>query len=322
MDQLGVAAGSHYPLKALTAFAGAAERAGLHSCWLTEGMGKDSFTQLTAMALGTQRTALGTGIVTIFSRSPLLIAMTAAGVDEASNGRLLLGLGSGHRGPISLSHGVPFSSPLERMRDYVTIIKALLRGETVTHQGKAYSVANARIGFPPVRRQVPVYVAALGPKMSEVAGEVADGVLFYLMTPAYLSGLVEHLHTGASRAGRRPNEVSIACYIMASLADSRGEQTLRRSISRYATLPFYATMLRECGFAEQVERINRAFEARDMAAAGRAVSDGMLEGLTVTSAAGWRQRVDSYRRVGAELPVLFLQLPEGVAPAEAVEAFS
>ncbi|MFN3973929.1 MAG: LLM class flavin-dependent oxidoreductase [Dehalococcoidia bacterium] len=307
MPPLGLAIGTTYPLKDALAFAEEADRLGYHSLWSTEGAGKDAVTQLMAYALHTQHLLLGTGIVNIYSRTPLLLAMTACALQEASGGRFLLGLGSGHQEPISQGHGVPFGKPLARMADYLVILRGLLKGEVVTHQGEVVAVRGARLPVPPPTPPR-IFVAALSAGMSNLAGRLADGALFYLMPPDYVREMVDTMRLAARESGRLEGEVIAACYLMAGEGDRAGEEVLRRSVARYATLPFYARMLRECGFAPEVEAVQR--EQGDPLRMAQAVSDPMLEALTITTTPGWIRRVTAYRQAGVDWPILFL-MPSG-----------
>lgn len=314
MPALGLAIGTTYPLKDAIALAQEADRLGYHSLWSTEGAGKDAITQLMAYALHTQHLLLGTGIVNIYSRTPLLLAMTAAALQEASGGRFMLGLGSGHQEPISQGHGVPFGKPLARMEDYLTILRGLLKGEVVSHQGEVVQVRGARLPVPPPTPPR-LFVAALSPGMASLAGRRADGALFYLMPPNYARGLVDAMRLAARESGRLESEIIAACYLMAGEGNRAGEEVLRRSVARYATLPFYARMLRECGFAPEVEAVQRV--QGDTARMALAVSDQMLDALTVTTTAGWIRRVTAYRQAGIDWPILFL-MPSGPEPGESL----
>ncbi|MBM3944138.1 MAG: LLM class flavin-dependent oxidoreductase, partial [SAR202 cluster bacterium] len=163
-----------------------AERRGFESVWVPEGSGRDALTLLTAMARATSRIRLATGILPIFNRTPMTMAMSAAGLAAASGNRFILGLGTGHKGPVEGGHGVPFGRPLGRMRETVLIVSGLLRGEAVTLEGKDFSVRDARLGKAVDGVKVPVYIAALGPKMVALTGEMADGALLNWTASKYL----------------------------------------------------------------------------------------------------------------------------------------
>ena len=148
-----------------------AEDRGYETVWVPEGNGRDAMSQLTAFAAGTSRIGLGTGILPVFTRTPTLLAMSAGGLDAISQKRFILGLGVGHKSSVENGQGVSFSRPMTRLRETVEVVRRLLRGEQVTSSGRVYSFSNASLGFDPVRADVPIYLAALGPKMIELAGK-------------------------------------------------------------------------------------------------------------------------------------------------------
>ncbi len=286
----------------------AAERSGYDSFWLTEGGGRDSISQLAVLAHNTSTIRLGTGIITIYSRSPSLIAMSAASLDEISGGRFILGLGTGHKSGVERSHGVPFQKPASRMRDYISIIKGALKDKRVSYLGTAYSVEEFRLGVNTPISGVPIYVAALGKALSEVAGEVADGVLPLLASPNYIREMASFISSGAKRAGRDPASVDIACFIISSASDSlsEAEQEARRQIARYGAMPFYQRTLKEDGFAPEVERISKAWTAGDSAEAAKRVSERMLESLAlVGKPKQWQERIKKFQEAGVTLPIVY-----------------
>ena len=203
-------------LRQLIDLARLAEARGYESIWVPEGSGKDAFSQLTAYALSTQRVQLGTGIAIIYSRTPSLLAMTAGTLDHASGQRAILGLGIGHRQGIEQGHGVTFGRPMRRMREYVATIRAILRGENIP-EATEMPVKRFRLEFTPERATLPIYVAALGPRMCQLAGEIADGVLMNWATTTYVKEAIGNVRLGAERAGRTSADVDIACYIRAAV---------------------------------------------------------------------------------------------------------
>ena len=127
------------------------------------------------IACHTQNVRRGAGIVNVFSRTPTLIAQTIASLDILSNGHAILGLGSSGKVVVERWNGVPFDSPLARIRKYIEIIRSALAGGAVNHQGKFYQMERFRMISPPVQERLPIYVASLGPKNLFLTGEVADG---------------------------------------------------------------------------------------------------------------------------------------------------
>ncbi len=161
-------------LPEILAYAREAEGLGYEGLWVAEESGKEAFSVLMAVAGATQRIRLGPGISSIYARTPLLSAMGALTIDLASSGRAWLGLGTGGRGFVERGHGVPLHRPLGRMREYVEIVRRLLAGERVSYQGRFYNLHEFHMRERPAQQELPIIVAALNPKMTDLAGEVGD----------------------------------------------------------------------------------------------------------------------------------------------------
>src|SRR5947207_14638407 len=142
-----------------------AEELGYESAWMTEGHAGDQFAILGACATVTKRIKLGTAISSVFVRSAPTIAMAAATVDHLSGGRFVLGLGSSHKVQVEGEHGVAFGRAIPRVRDTVAIVRALLRDGVVTLKGEVIGIERFDLWFPPLRTEVPIYLAALFPTM-------------------------------------------------------------------------------------------------------------------------------------------------------------
>jgi probable F420-dependent oxidoreductase len=282
-----------------------AEARGYESIWVPEGSGKEAFSQLTAYALSTQRIRLGTGIATIYSRTPSLLAMTAGTLDQVSGKRAMLGLGIGHRQGIEQGHGVTFGKPMRRMREYVAIIRAILHGEAIP-EATEVPVKRFHLEFTPARATLPIYIAALGPRMCQLAGEVADGVLMNWATTSYVKEAIANVRQGAERAGRAPDEVDIACYIRAAIGpdEKAVKQALARETVRYISLDFYRQMFERSGFAEDTEAVMKALPSGVDAAAER-ISDRMLAEVAIFgSPETCQRRLEAYRALGVAHPIV------------------
>ena len=184
---------------------------------MTEGVGRDSLPQLTAIAAVTNRIGLGTGILPMFSRTPLVTAMSSAGLAAVSDGRFILGLGVGNRPATEDGHGVAFSQPMDHLSDLIHIVRGLLQGEEVSHDGKAITVSKASLGHAAPTGKVPIYIAALGPRMLRLAGAIADGVLLSWTAASYLEQAIQLVRDGAVKAGRDPSEVEISGYLRVAM---------------------------------------------------------------------------------------------------------
>ena len=284
-----------------------AEEHGYGEIWMTEGAGRDSLTQLTAIATATSRIGLGTGILPMFSRTPLITAMSSAGLAAVSDGRFILGLGVGNRPATEDGHGVAYNQPIEHLRDMVNIIKSLLQGEVVSHRGKAITVSGASLGDARPEKPAPIYIAALGPRMLQLAGEVADGVLLSWTAASYLKEAIQLVRDGATQAGRDPSEVAISGYLRVAVTDdlAAGRNNLRREIARYAGGSHYQSYFRNTGFdAEMAEALIARDHADNPAMAG-AIGEKMQSELGVVGPAEVCQaRIEELRAMGLTKPVI------------------
>jgi alkanesulfonate monooxygenase SsuD/methylene tetrahydromethanopterin reductase-like flavin-dependent oxidoreductase (luciferase family) len=256
-------------------------------------------------ALSTQRLQLGTGIATIYTRTPSLLAMTAATLDQVSGQRAILGLGIGHKVGIEQGHGVVFDKPLRRMREYVSILRAILCGENIP-ETTVCPVKRFRLEFTPERATLPIYIAALGPRMCQLAGEMADGVLMNWATTDYVKEAIDNVRLGAARAARKPEDIEIACYIRAAVGpdEQAVTQALARETVRYISLDFYRQMFNESGFAEDTEAVMKALPQGVEAAAAQ-ISQRMLQGVAIMGGPeACRKRIEEYRALGVVHPVV------------------
>ena len=287
-----------------------AETSGYETVWVPEGAGRDAMTQLTAIAMTTQSLKLGTGILPVFSRTPMLTAMTAAGLAAVSQGRFILGLGVGHQPAVENGHGVSFRRPLTRLRETITIVRGLLQGEPVTHQGRVFNVSDAGLGGSAPAEPVPIYIAALGPKMLELAGEVADGVLLNWTASGYLKEAVEHVHQGAAKAGRDPSQIDIAGYIRVAVGEDpdsirAARASLQRQIARYSGMSYYRNFFDGTGFQSEMAAAQRALERGDSETAYSVITPEMQDQVAVVGTAEHcRTELEKRRSLGLQLPVV------------------
>jgi F420-dependent oxidoreductase-like protein len=265
-----------------------ADSLGYDSVWLGEAWGYELFTSLADLVRVTTRMKLGAGVANIFSRSPALIATTAATLDERSGGRMVLGLGSSGPQVVEHWHGVPFTRPLQRTREYVQIIDAILRREPLNFKGEIFSVERGfTIRFTPVRDHIPIYLASLGPKNIELAGEVADGILPVYWPARDYPDLRAQLDAGSAKAGRPAGSVRTAPYLTVVIVLDEAE---REAARRQAAAPvafyvgrmgtFYGEMLSRHGFSEEVAAIVKGWESGHRSAIA-AVSDRLLDATAI-----------------------------------------
>lgn len=195
-----------------------AESLGFHSVFATHIAGRESLTVLTAYALATERIRVGTGVVPIYTRTPATMAQTAATIDELSGGRLSLGLGISHRAVVEGWHNQSIDHPVPEMREYVRIVRAILRGEDPP-AGEKWSTSFHLAGVDP-RPELRIFLAALSPAMLQLAGEIGDGVMLWLCNPNYVRDVVvPAVRAGRERAGKGLEEFEIVAAVPAALTD-------------------------------------------------------------------------------------------------------
>lgn len=260
-----------------------AERLGYEIAGLPQIAGRDAVATLALIAPHTTSIGLATGIVPIWTRTPVTLAQEAGVLQEALDGRFTLGIGVGHEPLINSWHGTEFRKPLTAMRDYLTILKGCFDQAQVAHAGDVYSAHFGFLGFKPP--SVPILVGALGPKMLQLAGELADGVVLWLSSPTHIRDVVmPNLAIGAARAGRDPAELDVfACLFAAPGPDRRSARdAVRRQMLAYAQLPFYRDMLIASGFGDDIAAFNAGIAAQDLPMALSGLSDDMIDHIAAT----------------------------------------
>lgn len=279
-----------------------AESLGYESVYVTHIAGRESLTVLTAYALATSRIRVGTGVVPIYTRTPATMAQTAATIDELSGGRLTLGLGVSHRPVVEGWHGQTIERPVAEMREYASIVRAILRGEDPP-RGEKWQTGFHLVGLDP-RPRLPIYIAALSPAMLRLAGEIADGVLLWLCNPSYIRDVViPEVTAGRERAGLTMDGFDVVPAVPSALTDDRegAYGAMRRDLIPYFGLPFYRAMIERTGFAADIAAYDAA--AGDLQAMQAAISDGFIDELAaVGDKATVQAGVERYRRAGATSP--------------------
>ena len=283
-----------------------AEELGYESAWVAEGHGGDQFSILTACAVATSRIKLGTSISSVYVRSAPTIAMAAACVDHYSQGRFILGLGSSHKVQVEPEHGLEFSAPIPRVRDTVDIVRRLLRdGNLVNYRGEVTNIDTFDLHFPVLRADLPIYLAAVFPKMLEIAGEISEGILLTWCTPEYARIAAGHVAAGAVRGGGAADSVEVATLLSVSSAGA-GDGGMRRVAATYAgRFPRYRRLMAEAGFADEVEMVRRAWREGNVDEAENLVPDGLIDRMSLPSDPEARKdRLAEYREAGITLPII------------------
>jgi 5,10-methylenetetrahydromethanopterin reductase len=295
----------------------AAESMGAEIAFVAEDIYcRDAF-ELTALAAkATTSIRLATGVVNPYTRHPVSLAMAAATLDELSNGRATLGLGSSSPALLSQQLGIPHGDSVAVMREAAEVIRSLLRGDTVRFEGSRFCLQEAKLGLSPVQPQIPIYFAAMGPKMLRLDGMMADGVLLNVgASTSFVSWAVRHIHRGASDAGRDAAAVTVAAWLTVHVTDDH-EEGLRRAREWLATMlsvPRQGELLLEHGgFDSSIlpairQHVSGYPHAGDASAAARFVPPEVAKQMTLLgSPAEVRRRLTAYRAAGVDLPVMGL----------------
>lgn len=319
-----VAFWKNYDRKLFLRAAELADDLGYDSFWLPEAWGYDVFPLLTEMATRTKRIRLGTGIVNVYSRSPGVIAMSAATLDEISEGRFVLGIGPSGKRVIEGFHGRPFDKPLTTVRDVIRVSRALIAGRSLHEAGaELASYRPFTLAMTPVRREIPIYVAALKQKAIESIGELADGWIPTFWPYDKLSVGRAWIETGAKRAGRDPASVVTAPFTTALPIGDAAARAMAKDILAFyigGMGDYYIELLSGFGWADECKRIADLYRDKaTRAEAKEAVTDAMIEKLTVSGEpAACLEELRRRRSFGQDLPIL--NLPPNV-PWEMMEAF-
>ena len=292
-----------------------ADGLGFQSVWKGEQVGSDVLSTLTTLIGRTKRAHLASGILNIFLRNPLSLAMSVVTMDQTSGGRVIVGLGTGSPKRLQTAFGEIYGKPLQTMKEYVQVLRKAVSGETLSHQGR-WQIDSFKLGLAPLRKQVPIYVAARHPKMIELAAEVGDGVLTNMISADYAKQVVApSVKMGAEKANKQPSDLQIASYIITCIHSDEREarKSARNAIINYSMLPHIFSMYRRTPHQAAMEKVwalwqnGRKGEARE-AIPDEALDDFALAGKPSMLEAG----LERYRRAGITQPILYLHPPEGL----------
>lgn len=314
-------------LDELSSVARTAESAGFTRVWTAE-MARSATIPAAAMASATSRIGVATGIALAFVRSPLITALEALDLDELSNGRFTLGLGTGVQRLNQDWHNVAFGAPVAHLREVIDVIRLVMRngpsGAEIGYEGAETraAVRGWERPFPSVRPVVPIYIAAVGPAMCRLAGRTADGWIAHELgsAPYFQVNVRPHVEAGLAAAGRSRAEIhlvaSACCVIDRDAAEAR--RWAAGLVAFYATVRTYRDFFAWHGFGAEAAAVQTAFKAGDVSAMVDAVPDAMVDALTFTGTADdVRARIHAYEGLVDEIK---LSAPTHHVPAEVTRA--
>ena len=300
-----------------------AEKLGYESAWVAEGHGGDQFSVLTACAVATERIKLGTSITSVYVRTAPTIAMAAASVDYFSKGRFILGLGTSHKVQVEPEHGLEFTRPVQRLRECVDIVRAIIKDSDVNYHGEIYNIERFDLWFKPLRQEIPVYVAAVFPKMLEVCGEISDGAILTWCTLDHVRMAANHVRLGARNAGRSPDDVEVASLLPCAVSENRdaARDLMRQPIASYAgRFPRYRKLMVDAGFPEEIENVRVAWQDGRIQEALDQVPAGLIDKIGLVGTADeCRQKLADYREAGITLPIVSPRFMGDGAKEQALE---
>jgi 5,10-methylenetetrahydromethanopterin reductase len=283
-----------------------AEDAGVDSVWVAEGpTARDAFMTLTAIACATTRVGLGTGVVNPFTRHPAQLAASFATLDETSGGRAIAGLGIGARDHLD-PLGFDTSKPLATARETLELTRRLLAREVVHHAGVKFRLDAVRLGFEPPRAAIPIYLAATGPRMCALAGELAEGIYLLYGSRSYVERVLEQAKAGRSRD--RPLEAASPIFMAVDDHDGSARARVKTGIGLVLTEPSGESMLEANELdPAHAERIRNELAHSGIRGLARAVDDAILDRLAIVGdARHCVERLEEAVRWGITQPLVLL----------------
>lgn len=284
----------------ITELAALAENLGFDRAWIIETNDRDAFAVATEMALATDRISIGTNIVSVFTRTPSLLAMGAFTLDEISNGRFVLGIGPGGTEIVRDGHGIPFAKPLTRVSESIDIVRPLLSGERLTYEGSQFSIQQGfRLRAGARDPNMPIYISALNPKMLELSGQKADGVILSHAPVEAVPAIRERVAAGATRTDRDPGDVEICINLPVGVDEPEAVINLRKAVAWHLAAPTYDWLVSHTRYPDLVADVRSRWWAGHREEAAEMVDDEVL----MTFGLGYtdemiKSRIDAYLEAG------------------------
>lgn len=248
----------------------------VEAVWVPETWGMEDFAMLGAVSQKIDSAKIGSSIINIYSRSPVLIAMGAATVDTISNKRLILGLGTSSVPIVQDLHGHKFEKPLRRMREYVEIIRLALSGKKIDYSGEIFSLKGFTLLIKPPRSDIPIYLAAINQKMVDLTWEVADGAIFYLRPISEMKKTIQKMQS------RR--KIDVACQFITCISndEQKAKERAKKTVAFYISVgEIYRKFLAENGFRNETADIYEEYLKSGFKLNHSLVTDSMLDALTI-----------------------------------------
>ncbi len=258
-----------------------AEDNGYPDAWFSDSGAPDSLTQVAAVAHHTNSIRIGVAVTPVYTRTPAVLAATANVLEQLLPGRFIMGLGSSSQTIMGAWNGIALDKPMTRVKDTALMVRSMLKGEKsdfdlTTLKSRGYRQA-------PLENPPPLYLAALQPKMIEMAAEIGDGVIFNLWPKSALPKMMEHVKIGAERAGKNWEDVEIVNRAMVLATDDKeaGRQLFRAAFAPYYATPVYNNFLAWSGYEDAANTISEGWAEKDRAKTGGALTDALIDEIAI-----------------------------------------
>ena len=272
----------------------------IDSIWIPETWGMESFSMLGAVANSTRIQKIGSSIINIYSRSPSTIAMGSATIDTLSDGRLILGLGTSSIPIVEDFHGEKFESPVQRMREYVEIIRLSLSKKQINYSGKIFNLKNFTLLIEPKRQSIPIYLAAINQKMVNLAWELGDGVIFYLRPLHEMKKTISEMQS--------QKKIDVTCQIITCISNNSEDaiQRAKKTLAFYISVgKVYREFLAKNGFEKETNDIFGEFKKSGFKSNHELISNTMLNSLCIAgSPKEAKVQLQKFRDAGIDLPII------------------
>ena len=272
----------------------------IDSIWIPETWGMENFSMLGAVSSETKTQKIGSSIINIYSRSPSTISMGAATTDILSNGRLILGLGTSSVPIIEDFHGEKFETPVQRMREYVEIIRLSLSKKQINYSGKIFNLKNFTLLIEPKRQSIPIYLAAINQKMVNLTWELGDGVIFYLRPLDEMKKTISKMQS--------ERKIDVACQIITCISNNSEEaiQRAKKTLAFYISVgKVYREFLAKNGFENETDNIFEEFKKSGLKSNHELIPDSMLNSLCISgSPEEAKVQLEKFRDTGIDLPII------------------
>ena len=272
----------------------------IDSIWIPETWGMENFSMLGAVSSETKTQKIGSSIINIYSRSPSTISMGAATTDILSNGRLILGLGTSSVPIVEDFHGEKFETPVQRMREYVEIIRLSLSKKQINYSGKIFNLKNFTLLIEPKRQSIPIYLAAINQKMVNLTWELGDGVIFYLRPLDEMKKTISKMQL--------ERKIDVACQIITCISNNSEEaiQRAKKTLAFYISVgKVYREFLAKNGFENETENIFEEFKKSGFKSNHELIPNSMLNSLCISgSPEEAKVQLEKFRNAGIDLPII------------------